>query len=234
LKTHQLIEKIVQDTNVKLPIISGSNFKQKLKNIERLIEIAKANEEFTLKEFVEFIEFQVEHEIDESNGTIIELGDEKPVKLMTIHKSKGLGFSTVIIADINAESYKEEIDNIHFGDLELDNEEKILMEFIGLSVFDHDNDSKSKTYTKKLMADLIKRKAKAELKRLLYVAMTRAKNNLIVTASVWEGLGRTESTMMEFILNYFDNESSEKLSEKLKMGTDNYFDKIKGIDFSIF
>lgn len=73
--------------------INGSDYgyRQKLKNLERLIEIAKEYDNYSLEEFIDYLQFQVENGIEESNGTIIELGDIKPVQLMTVHKSNNFG-----------------------------------------------------------------------------------------------------------------------------------------------
>lgn len=54
------------------------------------------------------------------------------------------------------------------------------------------------------MSELIKNKNNAELKRLLYVAMTRAKHNLIFSASY--GLTRNEDkSFIQYVMKYVDS-----------------------------
>lgn len=249
LKTYQLVEKILNDTFYKFANHLESGSRQKLKNLERFIEIAKDKDDHTLEEFIEFIEFQIEHEIDESNSTIIDVGEIKPVQLMTIHKAKGLGFNTVIIADAAAESFKPHTESIHTGDLEILHSDEILNSFVGFKIKDTAQNFEVKTYIKQTILELIKNKEEAELKRLMYVAMTRAKNNLIVSASCWNGLfqmGKKAMTMFRFMMNYFNDvneDGSLSLLEDLVLmsPSNNVLEPevvekqlIKGIPFYIF
>ena len=222
LSIHKLIEKITNETFGKIAINADYGYRQKLKNLERLVEISKAKEINSLEEFIEFVKFQIEQKVEENNGTIIELGDIKPVQLMTIHKSKGLGFDTVIIANGSAESFKEEIENIHMGDLELSESDEIFKDFIGFKHFDEELAISKNNFIKKKMSKLLKAKADAELKRLLYVAMTRAKNNLIFSASVWDVLRSAENSFIQFIIKYVNkfkeiDEIKENIPEEEKL-----------------
>lgn len=114
-------------------------------------------------------------------------GAEDAVTMMTIHKSKGLEFPIVIIAD----GGKQISDLESSSPIYLDDE-------IGVGIEYRNTDTRIKKKT--LMMETIAAKKKTELFaeeiRLLYVAMSRAKEKLIITGSsgtmtshrkVWEG-----------------------------------------------
>ncbi|MBR3309344.1 MAG: helicase-exonuclease AddAB subunit AddA [Lachnospiraceae bacterium] len=114
-------------------------------------------------------------------------GAEDAVTMMTIHKSKGLEFPIVIIAD----GGKQISDLESSSPIYLDDE-------IGVGIEYRNTDTRIKKKT--LMMETIAAKKKTELFaeeiRLLYVAMSRAKEKLVITGSsgtmtshrkVWEG-----------------------------------------------
>ena len=89
------------------------------------------------------------------------------IKLMNIHKSKGLEFPIVILAGANSKpkggDYSRLIHSRHPGFLTLDQSREK-----GISKFFYDFE---------------RRRLEAEAKRLLYVALTRAESHLVVIAS---------------------------------------------------
>jgi len=99
--------------------------------------------------------------------------DSEGVKIMTIHKSKGLEFPIVFVASIQKQfNTQDEIGDyvIHknFG--------------IGVQYIDPVLRLKQKTLTTTLLAKKIHNEMLAEEMRLLYVALTRSKSKLILTA----------------------------------------------------
>lgn len=99
------------------------------------------------------------------------------VDVMTIHKSKGLEFDTVILPSLNAVG-KSSQSNL-FKTLEVLDEQS----HSGLLISPIKSSEQSSNAMYQFIAELEKRKLYNEKLRLLYVALTRAKSNLILLSS---------------------------------------------------
>lgn len=219
LNIHELVIKIINDTNYKVYLSKYKNSVQKIKNLEKFIEICKENEKMNISEFVEFFEYQINNNEDEANATIIEMGKTQAVQLMSIHASKGLGFDTVILADSDSVGKIAGAgETISFGEIE-----NFKGKFIGFKVPSEDKFDKEHTIINNKILDYIRAKDEAELKRLLYVALTRVKTNLIVSAT----MKKAKNSFMELFFNYF---------QELPNIENEVFvhEKINNVDFYLF
>ena len=97
------------------------------------------------------------------------------VRIMTIHKSKGLEFPVCFVCGLHKKySFNS---NDASGDLICDTDWGI-----GVNYMDPDARLKATTFRREMIADKIRRDSLGEELRVLYVAMTRAKEKLILTA----------------------------------------------------
>src|SRR5690606_11951163 len=111
----------------------------------------------------------------------------------------GLGFDTLILADAGAQGKSTGSgETILYGEIDGFNGN-----YIGFNIPSGDGFEKKETLMKNNILDLERNKEKAELKRLFYVALTRVKNNLIVSASVNNELKRSKGTFVEYLGEYF-------------------------------
>lgn len=94
------------------------------------------------------------------------------VKIMSIHKSKGLEFPVVILAGLGREFNRESLRTQILCDRELG---------LGLSVVDNKNRIRYPGIAKRAIATKMTKESLSEEMRILYVAMTRAKDRLIMT-----------------------------------------------------
>jgi ATP-dependent exoDNAse (exonuclease V) beta subunit len=157
-------------------LMSGGE--QRLMNIRYLFERAKEFEETSmvgLPAFLNYIDKLREQKQDYESAKL--LGEEADViRLMSIHKSKGLQFPIVFVAGLwkryNESNYRSPV----FFD-----EDVIVMDF-----FDLENRTKEKSVFKRRLIEKNKIKARQEEVRLLYVAMTRAQHKLILSTCLKE------------------------------------------------
>ena len=100
---------------------------------------------------------------------------EDVVRIMSIHKSKGLEFPVVILADIGKQFNLTDTQNPVLFHKKLG---------LGLYLNDAARHVRYQTLSRQAIAQQIIRENKAEEMRVLYVAMTRAREKLIMTGTV--------------------------------------------------
>lgn len=173
-----------------------------LKFHERAIQFegfAASAGHLSLIRFIEFIE-QLEQNARDWAPAKTDSSAQNTVRIMSIHKSKGLEFPVVILAELDSPFSTK--------DSRLD---AILDEhgLLGLKVIDPDAKVKQPSILWHIATDHRQKIARQEEMRILYVAMTRAKNRLIITASGQiDRIGRdirltnniNKSTLPDFLL----------------------------------
>jgi ATP-dependent exoDNAse (exonuclease V) beta subunit len=184
LTVEEIVETLFDKTDFLETISLEKDGKQKVENLKKLklISKEKTKENFSLRDFILYLETY------EEDLPLVE--DENAVKLMTMHKSKGLESKVVIIPLISKEPYQTRLNNIHILN--------------GIPLI---NISEAKAVSKgiKDYEKILKEKIKNENKRLLYVATTRAKEKLIFIQ--WEDGERSSSfkKLLDTVLNKIKN-----------------------------
>lgn len=123
--------------------------------------------------FIRYIEELTKNNMDFGQAQVVNK-DFNAVSMMTIHKSKGLEFPVVFLARTGKEYNTEDLK----GPVVLDDDLGI-----GIEVRDVENKIKRHTLLMETIIEKKKRDSYAEEIRLLYVALTRAKEKLIITGS---------------------------------------------------
>ncbi|NLK37584.1 MAG: helicase-exonuclease AddAB subunit AddA, partial [Epulopiscium sp.] len=156
-------------------ITSGGMVRQG--NLRFLIEKAEQYENTSMKglfHFVKYIENIKKAEEEEGSAKLLS-ESENLVRIMTIHKSKGLEFPVVFVADLGKEfnmtdSYSQVILHQKQG--------------IGINYADIEGRVRYPSLVKAAIAETIRLETLSEELRVLYVALTRAKEKLILTGCV--------------------------------------------------
>lgn len=172
LTAPQFLEKLLAATDFCLHTLSLPMGSQRLANVHKLKDTCG---QLWAKGYVSFIEQLAYIEaFIEQQGREGEAysGQESAVTLMTIHGAKGLEFPVVILPDLSGSMLRFDQGSLHFHP-----------EW-GLTLRDTTCHQQIKT--------VLKAEAVAEAKRLLYVAVTRAREKLILA-----GIGQTSDYKLE-------------------------------------
>lgn len=171
---HELLSQIVDLTGYGLYITAMPGGAQRIANVEMLTERAAAFEGTSYKglfNFVRYIEQLKKYDVDYGEAGIM---DEQAdtVRIMSIHKSKGLEFPVVFVAGMGRQFNTR------------DTKGSVLLHpdwGAGLDLIDLKRRTKVPTFLKKMIREEIRLENLAEEMRVLYVALTRAKEKLIMT-----------------------------------------------------
>ena len=172
-----IVERALGLTDFEAVMIAQSRGAQRVANIRKLVEIAREFESrsfFTLADFISHLKRLTTDQPNEPQAQV--LGENEDVmSLMTIHQAKGLEFPIVVLADLGRKS-----PNLPSNYL-LSSEHGLLMcDTVGSG-----NDELPHPRIKDQKRLLVEQD-KAESARLLYVAITRARDRLILS----EGAGK--------------------------------------------
>ena len=208
---HELIWLVIRDTGYYNYVSAMPAGDRRKANIDMLIERAvqyEATSYHGLFQFVRYIEKLHKYDIDFGEAVTVGEG-ENTVRIMSIHKSKGLEFPVVFVAGMskvfnNQDARSKLVIHPDLG--------------IGPDYVDPDLRIKSPTLLKKFIQKRIVLENLGEELRVLYVALTRAKEKLILTGyvpSVGDKLKKWSDTK--------DQTNRSLLFQKLA-GAGNYFD----------
>ncbi|MBL7188007.1 MAG: helicase-exonuclease AddAB subunit AddA [Phycisphaerae bacterium] len=96
------------------------------------------------------------------------------VRILSVHKSKGLEFPVVFLAELESKFNKRDSQADCLADAD---------EALGLQIIDRETNSKLSSLAHEVIAEQKEAMSLAEEMRILYVATTRAKDRLVLTAS---------------------------------------------------
>ncbi len=171
---HELISYVIEDSGYNLYVLSKSGGEVRKANLDFLIEQAKNYEKTSFSgifHFVRYIEKLKKYSIDMGEADITD-ENENVVRIMTIHGSKGLEFPICFVSLLGKNLRKNE----GMGAISLNSELGVGIDFVQksrkLKV-----PNPFRTYLEK--ANL--KESMGEELRILYVALTRAKEKLILT-----------------------------------------------------
>ena len=125
----------------------------------------------SLTRFVEFIEKLQQSGHDWASAEP-DTAVGNAVRIMSVHKSKGLEFPVVFLAELNGEFNKRDVQ----GDFLADTNDTL-----GLQIIDRRTNSRLTSLAHQVISERKLSAALAEEMRILYVAMTRARERLILT-----------------------------------------------------
>ena len=184
-------------------------------NLKLLFEKAKQYEAASFKglfNFINFINKVKTSSKDMASAKIIGENDDV-IRIMSIHKSKGLEFPIVFLASTGKKFNMQDLNNPILLHQDIG---------IGMQYIDSERKIEYSTLAKEAIKLKIKKETISEEMRVLYVALTRAKEKLIIT-----GLSRDLTKSLEKktkLLSNFSSEKSEKIPPALVEKFPSYLD----------
>ena len=174
---HVLLDKLLQDTGYQDYVAALPGGTQRAANVEMLLSKAVTFESTSYKglfNFVRYIEQLQKYNVDYGEASLVD-ENMNVVNLMSIHKSKGLEFPIVFVAGTGKQFNMQDARGSIVVHPELG---------VGIDAVDTVLRTKAPTLLKKVIQRRITLEGAAEELRVLYVAMTRAKEKLLLTGTV--------------------------------------------------
>jgi len=177
LPLNELIWKIYEDTDYLNIVTLMKNGEIKSANLKMLFEKAKQYENASFKGLFNFILF-----IDKIKTSSGDIGAAKligenanVVRIMSIHKSKGLEFPVVFLSETGKKFNLQDL-----------NESILMHQKLGFGPkrINYKKSIEYNTTAKEALKNIIKNETISEEMRVLYVALTRSKEKLIITGRV--------------------------------------------------
>lgn len=170
----QLIDKILAVTKMDSLFASFENGAVKTANLQAFYQLVAECESANQKELSQFLDYL--DSLEEKGLTVsADQNISGAVTIMSIHKSKGLEFPVVFLCGLSRDFNTEDARAQVLCNRELG---------IGLTCVDLQNRVRYPSVAKKAIAAKIISDSISEEMRVLYVAMTRAKDRLIMTYAV--------------------------------------------------
>lgn len=177
LPAGELVRKIYEDTSFAQIVGAMPNGSQRIANLLLFLDYADSFDQtnsFGISSFIRYLE-----SIEENNGELqtasLSSGTDNVVRIMSIHKSKGLQFKYCFLLNTRHE--------FNTNDL---NESVLFDSDYGLGIKGRNRNTGSTYPTLMYVAIRLAKKQKlySEFLRVLYVALTRAEEKLVIVGSV--------------------------------------------------
>ena len=190
LPIHKLLWEIYDATSYEQMVRLQPNGAVRVENLQMLVQKALDFESTSYRglfNFVRYIENLQKYEVDYgvAEGSA---GNENAVRIMSIHKSKGLEFPIVFVSGSAKKFNKQDV------------RERIAMHpdlGLGTDAIDPERRIKMPTLHKKIIQKQIELESLGEELRVLYVALTRAKEKLIITGVLKNAFDEVEKISRE-------------------------------------
>lgn len=207
---HELLYQVMDETGYLDYVYALPGGSVRRANLLMLLEKAIAYEKTSyhgLFHFIRYINELQKYEVDFAEAE--DESTENVVRIMTIHKSKGLEFPVVIVAGMGRLLNQQDVRNrmvLHpqYG--------------IGLDVTDLARRVRIPSLSRQILARQIQMENAGEELRVLYVALTRAREKLILSGT----LKKAEEKLASFACQRVDEQGHMGFLTRLKAGC--YFD----------
>ena len=173
----ELIWRILDETGYYQYVAAMPRGRHRQENILKLMEKASLYEATSYHGLFDFLRYIERMKVSEQDfGEAVVMGEnDNLVRIMTIHKSKGLEFPVVLLCGCGKQFNQKDAENPVLIDAD---------GYLGINYKHVEEHYYEKTVKRNCLAKHMKEENIAEELRILYVAMTRAKEKLIMIGSI--------------------------------------------------
>lgn len=176
LSIHELLYRIFDETGYDHYVSAMPAGRRRKANLDAMIDMALSFEKTSYKglfDYIRYIEKLKKYDSDQGEATVFSDQDDL-VRIMSIHKSKGLQFPVVFLSGMSRRFNTRSLNDAVLVDAELG---------IGCDYVDLENKVKIPSLKRAAIRKKLETDQLGEELRVLYVAMTRAEEKLILTAT---------------------------------------------------
>lgn len=205
----QILQKLYKETNLyNQYLLEKDTSKIKRANLDYLVDVAinyeNSFDDSNISSYIKYVD-NLKDKSDSSSSSAKILGEnEDVVRIMTIHKSKGLEFPVVILCDTSRKYNIRDVSNTIVMDNSLG---------IGINVVRDDLNITYPSVIKQAIKQKITKDTKSEELRMLYVALTRAKEKLIIFSTLNDYEKFLNKQNVVIVNNKIDHKIVEKNSD---------------------
>jgi ATP-dependent exoDNAse (exonuclease V) beta subunit len=175
----QAVKYIYDDSNIMGVYAHYDDIEQRVANLYKFLMLCKDYEdssESNLYSFLSLIENAIYFSEAKEDEAFFKSDNTKSIEICTIHSTKGLAYPLVLLGNSDKALYGQiQSDSLKHNNFTLNNEKK---EIVGFKINDYT------PLSHRVLKAIDKLKHLAEKKRLLYVALTRAEYDVVISAKL--------------------------------------------------
>ena len=213
----QAIKYIYDDSNIIGTYVHFDDLQQRVSNLYKFLTIAQEYENLNdvkLYNFLTLIENSIYFSETKEDEAFFISDNTKSIEICSIHSTKGLAYPLVLLANSDKSLYSQiQSDSLKHNNFTMLDEKK---EIVGFKIGNYT------PLSHRVLKAIDKRKHLAEKKRLLYVALTRAENDVVISAILKSkkdgGISFSKDSYLYMIVNSFGIEIQDIFEQNI----DNY------------
>lgn len=181
----ELLETLVKENGYLAYVTALPMGSRRRANVEMLFTKASDFEKTSyhgLFHFIRYMEQLEKYDVDYGEAELLDENADV-VRIMSIHKSKGLEFPVTFVSGLSKRFNMQDVNSALIADVDMG---------IGTDYVDPQRRIRNKTLRRRVIARKMREDNLAEELRVLYVALTRPKEKLIMTASLQDAAGKWE------------------------------------------
>jgi len=230
LTLSQAVKYIYDDSNILGVYAHLENVEQRVANLYKFLALCKEYEEGSesnLYKFLSLIENAIYFSESKEDEAFFQSDNTKSIELCTIHSTKGLAYPLILLGNADKGLYSQVTsDALKHNNFTMSGEKK---EIVGFKINDY------VPLSHRVLKEIDKMKHLAEKKRLLYVALTRAEHDIVISVHLKEkkdgDITLREDSYLSMMISALEIDVEELFSQDTRycIGIENskHFDAVK-------